>query len=149
MATGGVTDACHLLGFGNDHSSPCIPVVEAGLHRTVRHILDGGVKGVFPTVAKSSLPALITSPRALLWHGEVLRLEGLFPCRFPDARVFCPSHRMPTTWTVRTLTFGKKPRLFQMPLAMDAVLGGLSSSCRLPFVDSPLPEVYTSIFWQL
>jgi hypothetical protein len=148
-ATGGITDVRYLLGFGNDLSSPYIPVVEAGLHRTVRHILDGGVKGVFPTVAKSSLPALIQPPRSALWHGEVLRLEGLFPCRFPDARVFCPSHRMPTRWTVCTLTIGEKLQLFRMPLAMDGVLGGLRSSSQLPFADSPLPEIYTSIFRQL
>jgi hypothetical protein len=61
-ATEGITDAHHLLGFEDDLSSPCIPFVEAGLHRTVGHILDGGVKGSFPTVTKSSLPALITPP---------------------------------------------------------------------------------------
>ena len=130
-------------------SSPYIPVVEAGLHRTVRHILNGGVKGVFPTVAKSSLLALVQPPRAALWHGELLRPEGLFPCRFPDARVCCPSHRMPTRGTVWTLTIGEKLQLFQMPLVMDGVIGGRCSSSWLPFADSPLHEIYTSIFHQL
>ena len=149
MSTGGATDACHLLGFGDDLSSPCIPSVEAGLHRTVGHIVDGGVEGRFPTVAKYSLPALVTPPRAVLWHEEMLRPEDLFPCWFLDARVFCPSHRMPTRWTIRTLTIGKRLWLYQMPLTLNVVLGDLSSSRWLPFVDSPLPEVYTFIVCQL
>jgi hypothetical protein len=94
--------------------------------------LDGGIKGRFPTVAKSSLLALARPPQVVLWHKEVLRPEG----------------RMPTRWTIQTLTFGKKLWLFQMPLTMDVVLGGLSSSHWLSFADSPLPEVYTAIFCQ-
>ncbi len=95
-ATGGTTDAQHLLGLGNDLSSPCIPSVEVELRPMVQNVLDGGVEGRFPTVAKSSLPALDAPPRAVLWHEGVLRLDGLFPCWFPNVRVYCPLHRMPT-----------------------------------------------------
>ncbi len=35
VVTGGATDAHHLLRFEDDLSSPCIPSVEAGLHRMV------------------------------------------------------------------------------------------------------------------
>jgi hypothetical protein len=55
---GGATDAQHLFGFGSDIGSPCLPVVEVGLHRTLRHVLDGGVEGHFPTVLKASIPQL-------------------------------------------------------------------------------------------
>ena len=117
-ATGGATDAQHLLGLGDDLSSPCVPSVEVGLHWMVRNVLDGSVEGLFPMVAKSSLPALDAPPQAVLWHKDVLRPEGLFPCWFPNARFYCPSHRMLTRWTIRTLTIGEKLWLFQMPLAM-------------------------------
>ena len=55
---GGATDAQHLFGFGSDIGSSSLPVVEAGLHRTLRHILDGGVQGRFPTVLRASVPHL-------------------------------------------------------------------------------------------
>jgi hypothetical protein len=93
----------------------------------VWNVLDGGVEGRFPMVAKSSLLVLAAPPHAVLWHKDVLRLEGVFPCWFPNARVYCPLHRTPTRWAVRQLTIGKKLRLFQIPLAMDGILDGLSS----------------------
>ncbi len=87
-ATGGATDAQHLLGLGDDLSSPCVPSMKVGLRWTVRNALDGGVEGRFPTVTKSSLPDLDAPPRAVLWHEDVLRPEGLFPCWFPNVRVY-------------------------------------------------------------
>jgi hypothetical protein len=51
---------------------PPIPMVELGLHRSIWQILDGGVEGRFPTVLKSSVPALLCTPRAALWHEGVL-----------------------------------------------------------------------------
>ena len=65
---GGATDAQHLFGFGSDIGSPCLPVVEVGLHRTLRHVLDGGVEGCFPTVLKAAIPQLERPARAVLWH---------------------------------------------------------------------------------
>ncbi len=148
-ATGGATDAQHVINLGNNLLSPSILVVEIGLHRTVRHIIDGGVEGWFPSVQWETLPALDNPPQTVLWHDEVLCAEGLYPGRFPNAKVFCPSYRMPKRWVIRHLTIREKLRLFQLPLSMDEALVGLNLVGRLPFADSPSPEIYTSLFCQL
>jgi hypothetical protein len=121
-ATGGATDAQHLLCLGDNLSSPCVPCMEVGLCRTVQNVLDGGVKGWFPTVAISSLLVLAAPPHAVLWHKDVLRPEGLFPCWFPNARVYCPLHRTPTRWAVRQLTIGKTSGSFRCLLQWMASL---------------------------
>ena len=145
---GGATDAQHLFGFGSDIGSPCLPVVEVGLHQTLRHVLDGGVEGRFPTVLKASIPQLERPARALLWHNGVLRPEGLFTCRSiaNTITVYCPSHRLMDRWTVRAITLQETLRLFQMPLGMDPLLAGLNPGHQLPFVDQPSPDLFTSFF---
>ncbi len=55
---GGATDGQYLLGFGLDLGSSASPTVEPGLPHTLRHFLDGGTEGCFPSVLKSSLLAL-------------------------------------------------------------------------------------------
>ena len=55
-ASGGVTDAQHLMGFGCNLGLVNPLQVEPGLPRTVRHVLDGGVEGPFPMVLKNTLP---------------------------------------------------------------------------------------------
>ena len=52
-------------------------------------------------------------------------------------------------WTVRALTLQETLRLFQMPLGMDPLLAGLNPGHRLPFVDQPSPDLFTSFFRQL
>jgi hypothetical protein len=112
---GGATDAQHLFGFGSDIGSPCLPVVEVGLHWTLHHVLDGGVEGRFPTVLKAAIPQLERPARAVLWHNGVLRPEGFFPCRSlaNTITVYCPSHKLTDRWTVRALTLQETLRLFQ------------------------------------
>ena len=148
---GGATDAQHLFGFGCDIGSPYLPVVEVGLHRTLRHVLDGGVEGRFPTVLKALIPQLERPARAVLWHSGVLRPEGLFPCHAiaNTITVYCPSHRLMDSWTVRALTLQETLCLFQMPLGMDPLLAGFNPGHRLPFVDQPSPDLFTSFFRQL
>ncbi len=57
-AVGGATNGRHMLGFGRDLGSQVTPMVEMGLPCTLRHFLDGGVKGRFASVRKNSLPLL-------------------------------------------------------------------------------------------
>ncbi len=45
-----------------------------------------------------------------------------------------------------SLTFEEKLWLYQMPLSMDPSLAVWKSCKRLPFEDTPSPEVYTSVF---
>ncbi len=78
--SGGATDAQHLMGFGHNLGLVNPPQVEPGLPRTVQHVLDGGVEGLFPTVLKNTLPVLVNPARGVLVHDGVLRQEGLFPC---------------------------------------------------------------------
>ncbi len=47
------------------------------------------------------------------------------------------------------LTLQETLRLFQMPLGMDPLLVGLNPGHRLPFVDQPSPDLFTSFFRQL
>ena len=54
----GAMDSQYLLGFGLDLGSSATPTVEPGLPHTLRHFLDGRTEGCFPSVLKSSLPAL-------------------------------------------------------------------------------------------
>jgi hypothetical protein len=130
---GGASDAQHVLGFGRNLLSTRVPMVEVGLWHTVRNVLDGGVKGQFPTVLKCYVPPLenparavlwhnnilrpeslfpcplLENPaRAALWHNNILRPEGLFPCQMPDTKVYCPSHRLWHCWVVRTLSITEK-----------------------------------------
>jgi hypothetical protein len=106
--SGGASDAQHMLGFGCDLLSTRIPVVEVGLRCTVRNVLDGGVEGQFLTVLKCYVTPLENPARTVLWHNSILRPEGLFPCWMPDAKVYCPSHRLRHCWVVRTLTIAEK-----------------------------------------
>jgi hypothetical protein len=58
-ASGGATDAQHLMGFGCNLGSVNLPQVEPGLPRMVQHVLDSGVEGPFPTVLENTLPVLV------------------------------------------------------------------------------------------
>ncbi len=59
-------------------------------------------------VLKSSGPALLCMPRAVLWHEGMLGLEGLFLCCTPIAKVYCPSHQLMDWWTACKLTIQEK-----------------------------------------
>jgi hypothetical protein len=71
-SAGGATDVQHLLGFGSNFCTSGIPSVERCLQHTIRHVLDGGIEGRFPTVQKASIPPLVNPARAILWHNEIL-----------------------------------------------------------------------------
>jgi hypothetical protein len=103
---GGVTDSHHIMGLGHDLGSSVTLAVKAGLPCTVRHVLNGGVEGKYPMVLISALPQVVNPPRVVLLHKGVVRLEGLFPSCFLDARVYTPSHKMALRWVVRGLTLG-------------------------------------------
>jgi len=149
---GGATDACHVFGFGHDLCSSILPASDYGLARTLRHFLDGGTEGRSlnsQTVLKSTIPELLDPPRKVLWHDDVVLAAGLFPCLVPGARVYCPSHFCPTKWIARPLSTVELLRLYQLPLLLDAWLGGLEPAKGLPFKDLPAPDLFTSIFRQL
>jgi hypothetical protein len=146
---GSVTDSQHLLGLGHDLRSSVTPAVKAGLPCTVRHVLDGGVEGKFPTVLVSALPQVVNPPRAVLLHEGVVRPESLFLYCFPNSRIYALSHKMALQWVVCGLTLGERMRLHQMPLHMDLLLADWNSGKWLPFEDSPSPEVYMSVFGRL
>jgi len=145
-AVGGVTDGRHLLGFGLNLGSCITPMVERGLPLVLRHFLDGGVKGDFRSVSKSSLPPLDTPARTVLLHNGVVRAEGLLPCRTPGIMVYAPSYKLREHWVTRRLTTLEQLRLRQIPLSMDPLLSGLTSGGTFPFDDSVSPEVFMSIF---
>jgi hypothetical protein len=148
-AVGGVTDGCHLIGFGHDLDSCVIPTVERGLPLVLRHFLDGGIEGDFRVVSKSSLPPLDAPLRTVLLHNGFARAERLLPCRTPDIMVYAPSYKLCKHRVTRRLTTLEQLRLRQIPLSMDPHLSGLSSGGTSPFEDSLSPEVFTSIFRQL
>jgi hypothetical protein len=148
-AVGRATDGCHMLGFGRDLGSQVTPMVEAGLLRTLQHFLDGGAKGRFASVRKTSLPLLDKPAQAVLFDNRIVQLEGLFLCRAPEALVYAPSYKLKDRYFTRGLTMSKRLRLHQLLLAIDPLLAGLNPGTPCPFEDSPSPEIYTSVFHQL
>ncbi len=95
-AAGRASDVQHFFDFGNNLLSAVAPVVEPGLWWTVQNILDGGVGGRFPSVLQETVPPLANPARAVLWHDGIVQQEGLFPCRSPDSKVYCPSYKQGT-----------------------------------------------------
>jgi len=149
---GGATDACHVFGFGHDLGLSILPVSDHGLARTVRHFLDGGMKGWFldfQKVLKSTIPKSLSPPRIVLWHEDMVMSAGLFSSLLPGSRDYCPSHFPPKSWIARLLLTIKLLRLYQLPLSFDGVLGGLDPAKGLSFEDLPAPDLFTSIFCQL
>ncbi len=148
MTVGGATDSQHLLGFGLDLGSLATPTVQPGLPRTLRHFLDGGTEGCFPSVLKFSLPALSRPARAVLTHAWVVRANGLLPSCSPDVAIYIPSYKLKDRWVIWPLTLSERFRLHQLPLHFDPLLAGLCPHRHLPFPfeDAPSPEVYTLIF---
>jgi hypothetical protein len=146
---GGATDSQHLLDFGLDLGSSVTPTVKPGLPRTLRHFLDGGTEGCFPSVLKSSLPALSHSDRAVLMHAGVVRADGLLPSRCLDKAIYAPSYKLKDQWVVWSLMLPERFQLHQLPLHFDPLLAELCPRRHLPFEDAPSPEVYTLIFCQL
>jgi hypothetical protein len=144
-AAGGSTDSQHLLGFGHDLGTLATPVVEPSLLHTLHHVLDGGTKGHFPSVLRSSLPVLVNPARAVLLHEGVARPKGLLPNQFLDILVYAPSYILRDCWEIHGLTLLERLWLHQLPLHMEPLLAGLSPCGHLPFEDSPSPEVYTSV----
>ncbi len=100
-----------------------------------------GLSRFSPSAHKPCLGSLI--------HKGILHPEGLLPCHSPDIDGYALLYRMPGRWAVRRLTFEEKLRLYQMPLNMDPLLAVWKYCKRLPFEDTPSPEVYTLVFHQL
>ena len=101
-AAGGASNAQHFFGLGDDLASTVAPVVEPRLQRTVHNILDGGVKGRFPSFLQASVPPLHDPAWGVFWHDGIVRPEGLFPCHSPNAKVYCPLYRLKGHWLIRS-----------------------------------------------
>ncbi len=77
---GGATDACYIVGFGEDLGSTILPQPVAGLSRTLRHFVDGGTSGSFPhdsRVLWYLIPLIDDPPWKVLWHLDVVLGGGL------------------------------------------------------------------------
>ncbi len=149
---GGVTDACHVLGFGRDLGSNLLPTLLGGLPCTLRHFLDGGTGSFFPDmarVAQFSILVVSKSPWKVLWHMDAVLGEGLFTCSRPLLLVYCPSHLFPWQWVWHELSILELLCLYQLPLAMDLALRGVSLVQLLPFKDSPPQDLFVSVSQQL
>jgi hypothetical protein len=66
---GGVTNACHVFGFGQDLNSNVVPTASNGLPLTLRHFLDGGAQVPQSSgVPRLSVPVIDGPPRLVLRH---------------------------------------------------------------------------------
>ena len=167
---GGATDAFHDFGFGCNIKSPVLPQPEMGLPLCERHFLDGGTdvpRSRRRYVPRESVLRINAPARSVLWEGNVLRPDGLWPCYNPNAETYCPAYEMPLSWVVRPLTSAKLLRLYQLPSSMDAVFErhlnltdgqsrratersqGLPKQLSMPFENSPSPVILSSIVRQL
>jgi hypothetical protein len=149
---GGATDACHLFGFGPGLCSDTIPTSLGRLPLELRHFLNGSTKGYIPPstlVARSLVPALNNPPRQILWHLDVVRSKGLFPCGCLHLLAYYPLYFFSNKRVAQPLALPELLRLYQLPLSMDVVLRALKPDKGLPFEDSPAPDLFASVFQQL
>ena len=104
-------------------------------------------------VEQCSVPSVDELPAKKLpmWHDDALLPQGLFSCRYPQARVYCKSVFHPGGFAKRSLTTEELLRLYQLPLAMDKPLLEMAVRWKdgVPFENTPPPEMYASIFRQL
>lgn len=103
---------------------------------------------------------VVDSPkRVVLWDGDVVWPEGLFPTQNPHAKVYCPAHHLLRSWVVQSLTLIEVLRVYQLPASMDEVFEHMSgarfTSCWgdhqwiLPFKNALSPSILASIAPQL
>jgi hypothetical protein len=136
---GGATDGCHLFGFGLGLGLDVLPSVTGGLPLILCHFLDCRTAGHMPPsslVTQMLLPVLDNPLRRVLWHLDMLRGEGLFPCRLPRSRVYCPSHFFPWKWVTRPLSLAETLCLSSEVQNKMIIMGHQISSCHVPVVRS-------------
>lgn len=147
---GGATDAIHPFGFGSGLGRAKTPSPIPTLPRRITYFLDGGTRGRFDTVPTASVPRVDGEPGRVLWSNSVLLPQGLLPCRYPKATVYCPTHFCRGRTAVRPLSLPEMLRLYQLPLAMDPLLlPFLQPRGPLPFESSASPDLFASILRQL
>ena len=153
--SGGVTDAVHLFGFGSGLVSSVLPRATPNLSRSLGHYVDGGAKGFgFTLVDTPSLP-VVAEPlphhhRKVHWHEGAILPEGLLPCAYPDALVYCPTHFHKGKTAKRRLTIDELLRAYQVPSDFDAFFRTIPrSEGTLPFEWVPSQDIYADILRQL
>jgi hypothetical protein len=92
---------------------------------------------------------LVKPPHWVLWHADVVHGKGLFPCARPCSFVYCSLYFSPGHWVIQPLSLAELLQLYQLPHLTDLVLKGVEPDKGLPFADSPAPNLFASIFWQL
>lgn len=148
---GGATSARLTFGFSPavlaSNQLPSAPCVSS---RSLAHYIAPDVGFVcWNAVRASSLPPVPTSllPQWFDHKGQhILRREGTWPCGMVHARVTCPSIYSKDFLLIRHLSCDELMSLYQQP-AWIKDLEGVRAS--LPFLDSALPVIFTSILRQL
>ena len=77
MQFSGGTNAKFLFGFGGALGSPQPLEAQPDIQRFLRHYLDRGVEGNFPSISRSAVHFITNSPRKPIKQGDYLRQEGL------------------------------------------------------------------------
>ena len=113
------------------------------------HYLDGGVKGRFPRVAKSSVPAVEGPVSRVRHHAGAVHPGGLYPAAESGVRVLCPMHFRPGDYVVRELSRGEFTRLCQVPAPYHAWVSRFLVSAATPYVVAPSSEAFAAVFCQL
>ena len=138
-------DAAYVFGFGRRLRLPATH--PAAVPRTLLNFIlptKGGYG--LETVDRSSVPGPGDAPtrRRAVKHEGAFLPHGLLPGWDPGAKVYCPTVYHPGRFAVRPLEMEELLRVYQLPLAMDAALSRRNAS-RLPFADSPPPEMYAAL----
>ena len=142
---GAPLDARYVFGFGRRLRLPA--TLPAAVPRTLLNFIlptKGGYG--LETVDRSSVPGPGDAPtkRRAVEHEGAFLPHGLLPSWDPGAKVYCPTVYHPGKFAVRPLEIEELLRVYQLPLAMDAALSRRNAS-RLPFADSPPPEMYAAL----
>ena len=146
---GGATDGRFQFGFGHGLGTATLPTHVPDVQRSLRHYLDGGVRGNFKRVKNEELLHLSSPCRLPVWHErKFLREEGLLPTSSPDALVACPSYFTQDSRVLRKLAPSEVMRVYQIPLCMEGLMI-LNLQSPWPFEMAASPVMYSSIFNQL
>ena len=116
---GGVTSACHPVGYRNVHREVFTPFFS--LPRTLSHIIDPAAK-VHGTEIVVPAPLSLRG-RTSLWDGDALRGEGLYEVGAVKPMVACRSVFKKSGWVKRRLTPKEVLRAFDVPAGlMDSLM---------------------------
>ena len=83
----GGTDVKSLFSFSGSLDSSVVPEPKPDTQHTLKHYINGGVEGRFPTISSDEVPNIVAPRRAPIFQDSTMRGGGLFYMRRPQQRL--------------------------------------------------------------